>query len=121
MEQPRLEPYLGGDVVYPKTLGELCIELAQPLAAGVLKYDMGAVVFSYGMFINPKVRLDIQDLRRAMWHKDPRRWADNFWWLRGSRRFRAQRDAAERFAVLVRNGRRRADIGVSSNLNHPLP
>ena len=85
MEQPRLEPYLGEEkpLVPPKSLGELCIGVAQEtLLEGVSvvpAFPGHRVVYIEwtqitDRFPNLEVnisisRRDIQELRERMWHK----------------------------------------------------
>jgi hypothetical protein len=72
MEQPRLEPYLGEEkpLVPPKSLGELCMELAQErmLQPFCILTPDGLGIMT-GHYYFPGVRRDIQDLRERLWNR----------------------------------------------------
>lgn len=65
-----IERLFGGEN-YPQSLGELCIELAQ----NGLGFDNARLFRYHKLNITNKIRRDIQELRRVMWHKhtDPKK------------------------------------------------
>jgi hypothetical protein len=63
-------------VQYPKSLGELCIELAQNKILDKVGWytDWGFLTPPEKLYVYPDFRRDIQELRTKMWHKhiDPK-------------------------------------------------
>lgn len=113
MNQPDLEPYLGEDVMYPKSIGEFLLEYCQDRFLYTVTHPESQLKFLqdiapvYKWKVAYKVDGEFTDLmlalRRAMWHRGPEYTEPlGYFWTRQGR------DAGERFAVTVRAGRRRS-------------